>query len=214
MKTKKRILVFNSGSGSGFQKLVENSRTDVLDAEIVGLVTNKSTYKCLDRALDLGITFALPMARFEAEDYQALVKFFQADFVALSGWLKPVRGLDPRTTINIHPGPLPAFGGKGMYGHHVHEAVIKAYKEGKITTSEMCMHFVTEAYDEGPIFFRYSAPIYLQDDAQSLGVRVNRAEHEWQSYITNLVVNGEIYWDGKNPESLVVPDWIRGKGYL
>ncbi len=206
---KKRILVFNSGSGSGFQELVENSITGILDADIVGLVTNKETYQCIDRALKLDITFAPPMKKFEAKDYQSLVNFFGADYVSLSGWLKPVVGLDPRTTINIHPGPLPRFGGKGMYGHHVHEAVIQAYRRGEIKYSEVCMHFVTEEYDQGPVFFRYLILIRPDDDADSLGSRVNKIEHGWQSFITNLVVHRKISWDGKNPDSLRVPTWYK-----
>lgn len=206
---KKRILVLNSGSGSGFQELVENSITGILDAEIVGLVTNKDTYQCIDRAIKLGITFAPPMQKFETKDYQSLVNFFGADYVALSGWLKPVRGLDPRTTINIHPGPLPKFGGKGMYGHHVHEAVIQAYRRGEIKHSEVCMHFVTAEYDQGPVFFRYPILIRPDDDADSLGSRVNKIEHGWQSFITNLVVHKQITWDGKNPDSLRVPTWYK-----
>lgn len=202
---RKRILVFNSGSGSGFQELVENSRTGILDADIVGLVSNKDKYTCIDRAFKLGITVAPPMKYFEACYYQALVKYFKADYVALSGWLKPVRGLNPSTTFNIHPGPLPLFGGKGMYGHHVHEAVIAAYRRGEITHSEVCMHFVTDEYDQGPVFFRYPILIRPNDDADSLGARVNKIEHGWQSYITNLVVHGKISWDGVDPSSLKVP---------
>ncbi len=210
MKTKKpRILVFNSGSGSGFQELVENSRTGVLQADIVGLVTDKDTHKCLDRAIDLGITFASPMKNFDAQSYQALVKFFGANYVALSGWLKLVKGLDPRTTINIHPGPLPKFGGKRMHGHHVHEAVIEAYKRGEITHSAVTMHFVTEEYDKGPVFFRYPVLIRPNDDTNSLGSRVNKIEHGWQSFVTNLVVTGQIHWDGKDPKSLVVPEFLK-----
>jgi len=208
-KKRPRILVFNSGSGSGFQELVENSRTGALQADIVGLVTDKPTNKCLDRAMKLGITFAPPMTRFDAKDYVDLVKFFDADYVALSGWLKLTRGLDPRTTINIHPGPLPKFGGKGMYGHHVHQAVIEAYKRGEITHSAVTMHFVTEEYDKGPVFFRYPILIRPNDDADSLGTRVNKIEHGWQFFVTNLVVTGQIHWDGKNPQSLVVPELLK-----
>lgn len=209
-KTKrKRLLVFNSGSGSGFQELVENSRTGVLSAEIVGLVTNKSTYTCLKRAMNLDILFAPPMTQFEAKDYKKLVKFFNAEYIALSGWLKPTKGLDPRKTFNIHPGPLPEFGAKGMYGHHVHEAVIKAYKKGLITESAVTMHFVTKEYDKGPVFFRYPVLIRPDDDADSLGSRVNKIEHGWQSFVTNLVVTGQIHWDGENSESLVVPEFMK-----
>ena len=205
---KPRILVLNSGSGSGFQKLVEYSRIGVLDADIVGLITNKDTYECINRAKDLSILFGI-LEKFEAEDYQQLVKDFNADFVALSGWLKTVRGLDPCTTFNIHPGPLPEFGGKGMYGHFVHEAVMKAFKEGHIKQTAVCIHFVTDAYDKGPVFFRYPIGIRSIDTAETLAARVNKVEHEWQSFVTNMVVDGRISWDGKNPESLIVPDCMK-----
>lgn len=205
---KKKILVFNSGSGSGFQELVENARTGVLNATIVGLITNKDEYACIQRARRLGIP-SLTMKSFEQKDYQEVINDFRPDLVVLSGWLKLTKGLDPKTTINIHPGPLYAFGGKGMYGHHVHEAVIAAYHEGIMRCSEVCMHFVTEAYDLGPIFFRYPVILRPEDDADSLATRVNKIEHGWQSYVTNLVLQGEISWDGKNPASLRVPEYIK-----
>ena len=166
METKKRILVFNSGSGSGFQEVVENSKTGVLNAEIVGLITNNEKYGCIQRAEKLGIPVYLMKypkdGKNAAPIYQEIMKHFNPDFIILSGWLKPVFAsiFDPQTTINIHPGPLPKFGGKGMYGHYVHEAVIKAYKAGKITYTEVCIHFVTDEYDQGPVFFRY--PVLIQ----------------------------------------------------
>ncbi len=203
---KPRILVFNSGSGSGFQELVENSKTGVLNAEIVGLITNDEKYTCIQRAEKLGIPVTIMDNR-----YQEIMRYFQPDFVALSGWLKkvPMGIFNPKTTINIHPGPLPDFGGPGMYGHHVHEAVIKAYKDGHVKNSEVCMHFVTDEYDKGPVFFRYPVLIRPDDTADTLGARVNKIEHGWQSFVTNLVVNGKIYWDGKNPESLLVPEFMK-----
>jgi phosphoribosylglycinamide formyltransferase-1 len=79
-----------------------------------------------------------------------------------------------------------------MYGHHVHEAVIKAFQEGKITASEVTMHFVNDEYDEGSVFFRYPVFIRSGDTAESLGNRVNKIEHGRQSYITNLVLKGDI----------------------
>ena len=71
-----------------------------------------------------------------------------------------------------------------MYGHHVHEAVMEAYKAGEITHSAVSMHFVTEKYDEGPLFFSQSVPILPDDTAESLAKRVNEAEHKWQPIIT------------------------------
>jgi len=207
----KKLLVFNSGSGSGFQELVENSRTGILQADIIGLISSSKNNRCFKRAEKLLGIQMMVMKNYEAIDYQWTLAIFHAEdeWISLSGWLKLTKGLNPQKTINIHPGPLPDFGGPGMYGHHVHEAVIKAYKEGDIENSEVCMHFVTEEYDKGPVFFRYPVLIRDDDDADSLAARVNKIEHGWQSYVTNLVVTGQIYWDGKNPESLVVPESMK-----
>lgn len=213
MKKKSQLLVFNSGSGSGFEKLVESMRAGVLQAKSIVLVTNNMKYGCVARAQRLGIKYIL-MTSFEAENYKKIVQDEHADYVLLSGWLKLVKGLDPRTTINIHPGSLPLFGGPGMYGHHVHEATIAAYKKGKISHTEICMHFVPDPkskhdYDKGLVFFRFGIPIDTNDTADTLAARVNLFEHAWQSYVTNLVITGQISWNGKNTFSLVVPDHIK-----
>ena len=203
----KNLLVFASGDkdggGSGFKKLVEAMKAGVLQANIVGVVSNYATGGVYKKALELEIPFFHFSAPWTQLEYQRYVKATSADFVALSGWLKLVYGLDPKTTFNIHPGPLPNFGGRGMYGHYVHEAVFGAYRCGKITHSEVCMHFVTEKYDRGPVFFRRQVKILPEDTAGDIGSRVNKVEHEFQSIITNKVVTGQIRWDGKNPMSLV-----------
>jgi folate-dependent phosphoribosylglycinamide formyltransferase PurN len=95
-----------------------------------------------------------------------------------------------------------------MYGHHVHEAVFKAYSAGEITHSAVSMHFVTNEYDRGPVFFHFPVEIFQMDSADDIGKKVNEAEHSLQPLITNMVVQGKISWDGKDPESLRVP-----KGY-
>ena len=151
-----RVLVFASGDpkggGSGFQELVEFSRTNppVLDAQIVGVISNHQNGGVRRRADALHILFEYWPGPYDAEGYRAFVRKYQADFVMCSGWLKFVRGLDPAKTVNIHPGPLPRFGGTGMYGHYVHEAVMAAYHRGEITQSAVTMHFVDDvAYDNG-----------------------------------------------------------------
>ncbi len=210
MSEKPKLIVFASGDknggGSGFQELVENSRSGVLDAEIVAVVSNWPEGGVFKRAEKLGIPFVHFKKPRTAERYRELVEWWSADFVALSGWLKLARGLDPACTINIHPGPLPDFGGKGMYGHRVHESVMATHKVDGLPATAVTMHFVTEEYDRGPIFFEYPVWIRPDDTPDSIGSRVNKIEHGWQSYVTNLVVHGKIHWDGENPESLVVPD--------
>jgi phosphoribosylglycinamide formyltransferase 1 len=202
---KPRLIIFASGSktggGSGFENLVNASRAGILDAEIVGVVSNHAEGGVRERADRLGVKFTHFAGPFTKEEYQSIVE--GSDFVALSGWLKLVSGLDPKTTFNIHPGPLPQFGGPGMYGHHVHEAVIEAFHRGEVTHSAVTMHFVTEKYDEGPKFFEKKVEIYFEDDAETLGARVNAVEHVFQPLVTNALVKGYISWDGKNPDSLI-----------
>ena len=196
----KKILVFASGDpkggGSGFQELVEFSRTNppVLDAQIVGVISNHPDGGVRRRADGLHVPFEYWPGPFDAKGYQTLVGKYKPDFVMCSGWLKFVRGLDPTKTVNIHPGPLPRFGGAGMYGHHVHEAVMAAYRRGEIIESAVTMHFVDEAaYDHGPIIFQMPVLIRPEDDAESLAKRVNEKERAWQSHILNLVVHRHIY---------------------
>jgi len=195
-----RVLVFASGDekggGSGFQELVEFSRTrpPVLHARIVGVVSNHAEGGVRKRADALPVPFEHWSGPFDAKGYRSLVEKYEADFVMCSGWLKFVRGLDPSKTVNIHPGPLPKFGGPGMYGHYVHEAVMAAYRRGEIIQSAVTMHFVDDvAYDNGPIIFQMPVLIRPDDDAETLAKRVNEKERAWQSHILNLVVHRYIY---------------------
>jgi folate-dependent phosphoribosylglycinamide formyltransferase PurN len=208
----KKLLIFASGSpaggGSGFKNLIEAMREGILHAEIVGVVSNYEHGGVREKADNLNVPFIYFPGPWTAEEYQKIAEKSQADFFALSGWIKPITGLNlntrfnSKTVFNIHPGPLPKFGGKGMYGHHVHEAVLEAFQNGKLISSEVCMHFVTEEYDQGPVFFRTPVPISLNDTTESLGLHVNIYEHMFQPMITDLVVTGHITWDGINPETL------------
>ncbi len=207
---KPKVIVFAScskdGGGSGFENLTLESRTNPrVNLEVAAVVSNHKDGGVRQKADRLNVPFIHFPGPFGAEEYQRIVKESGAKWVALSGWLKLAKGLDPACTINIHPGPLPEFGGAGMYGHHVHDAVIDAYGRGELTNSAVTMHFVTENYDEGPTLFKISVPIDDEDTTESLAERVNKAEHEWQPIITSLVVNGKISWDGRNPKSLKLP---------
>jgi phosphoribosylglycinamide formyltransferase 1 len=198
MKENPHILVFASGSktggGSGFENLVRASRTEPpeLAARICGVVTNHPAGGVWRRAQALGIPAEYWPGPYVAEGYHDFVKHFQADYVMLSGWLKLATGLDPGRTVNIHPGPLPRFGGAKMYGRYVHEAVLAAYRSGEISRSAVTMHFVDEKYDRGPVFFVRPVPIEPGDTVDTLAARVNRAEHEWQPQVLNYVVQGRV----------------------
>lgn len=208
---RKRVIVFASGTptggGSGFQELFENTMTGVLSAEIVAVVSQHEQGGVRQRAHALGVPFVHFKKTDDPDAYKKCVTEYHADFSFLSGWSLFVQGLNPQTTINIHPAPLPDFGGKGMYGLALHERVIKAYKKGSVTHTAVSMHFTTEVYDEGAVFFHFPIFIRHDDDAHSLQARVLKIEHAYQPWVSDLVVQGEIQWDGSNPSSLTVPQW-------
>lgn len=213
MKNKPKIIVFSSGTkdggGSGFENLVIKSRADSpegfegkINYEVVAVVSNHENGGVRERADRLGIPFIYFEKPFSAERYAEIIKNSGAQWATLSGWLKLTKGLDPKYTFNIHPGKLPEFGGDGMYGIHVHEAVIKT----KAPATAVTMHFVTDIYDEGPVFFEFPVDVKEAETAESLGKRVNEKEHEYQPLITSMVVNGEISWNGKDANTLKMPD--------
>jgi folate-dependent phosphoribosylglycinamide formyltransferase PurN len=187
---------------------VEASRSGVLRADIVVVVSNHPAGGVFTKARDLGISFVHSPKGRTADDYRRIVADARADYVALSGWLGKVEGLDPRTTFNIHPAlDLVRFGGRGFHGHHVHEAVMEAYRRGGVTHSGVTMHFATPKYDDpSGIFFQRKVAILPEDTAETLGRRVNSLEHRWQAVITDRVVQGQISWDGEDPRSIVGMD--------
>ena len=200
MDRKSRLIVFASGTkdggGSGSQVLDENRDVGNLEADIVAFVSNHENGGTRKRADALKVPFRYFPGPWTVEEYQKIVREYNAQWIALSGWLKPVKGLSQKRTINIHPGPLPRFGGKGMYGVHVHEAVLEAFQKGEVSHTEVTMHFVTEKYDEGPVFLRYPVAINKNDTAETLATRVNEVEHVLQPLATNLVIHEQIAWDG------------------
>lgn len=216
MVTQPRLIIFASGTktggGSGFRELVRQSRTGVLQAEIAAVVSNHANGGVRTIADAYDVTFVHFPRPWRTATFREILDAHKAEWAALSGWLKPIRGLDPRRVFNIHPGPLPQFGGKGMYGIHLHEAVMEAFRRGEMTSTAVTMHFVTDFdtagdYDDGPVFFRYPILIDPNDTPASLGARVNSYEHAWQGFVTNLVIQQQITWDGRHPESLTLPPW-------
>jgi len=156
-KEKPKIIVFASGTkddgGSGFENLVVKSRASdpKINYEVVAVVSNHEHGGVRERADRLGVPFEYMEGPVSSQKYYKILGKYKTSWVALSGWLKLVIGLDSTKTINIHPGDPEEFGGDGMYGDHVHRAVLEAGKK----ETQVAMHFVTKKYDEGPIFFRH-----------------------------------------------------------
>ena len=207
---KPKLLVFASGAkdggGSGFRNLVlSTQQSSVLDAEVVGVVSNHSDGGVWKHAGDLGVPFFHFPKPWDANGYREIVRCSGANWVALSGWLKFVRGLDPARTFNIHPGPLPLTA--GLHGDQVHEKVFEEYLRGSIGLTAVTMHFIDDGnrYDAGPVFFKCGIPIRPHLNPSALAKHVNGREHHYQPRITNLIVHEEIRWDGKDSTSLVLP---------
>jgi phosphoribosylglycinamide formyltransferase-1 len=210
MAARPELIIFASGTqddgGSGFENLVTSPD---LDADIVAVVSSHERGGVRERAEKLGIPFEYFPGPFDVRHYRTIVQRYGAEWIALSGWLKKVEGLDPVRTFNIHPALLSfdrgRFGGPGMYGHRMHEAVKAALDAGEIHDTGFSMHFVTDTYDRGPIFFESRVPLKEGMSADEIARAVNVEEHRLQPKITNMVVHGEIRWDGKDPASLVRP---------
>ena len=176
----KNIAIFASGGGSNAQKIIDYFEGHK-KIKISLVVSNKADAKVLEIAKNADIdTFVLNRAYFyETEQILQELKSKKIDLVVLAGflWLIPiymVKAFENRM-LNIHPSLLPKFGGKGMHGGHVHEAV-KAAGE---TVSGITIHFVNEHYDEGAYIFQTSCAIAPDDTAADIAKKVLALEHEF-----------------------------------
>lgn len=180
----KKLAVLVSGGGSNLQSIIDESKDGILKdiAEVVIVISNNPDAYGLTRAKNENIkAVALDYKNMDKQDYDNqmynLIKESGADIICLAGYLKKVSDKivkDYKSRIlNIHPALLPKFGGKGMYGHFVHEAVIKA-KEKK---SGPTVHYVDENYDTGSIILQKEVPVYETDTAEDVAKRVLVQEH-------------------------------------
>lgn len=174
------IAIFASGGGSNARKIIEHFKNSEL-ARVSLIVSNKPDAGVLEIAREHGIPAQVIDRKgfYESEALLDVLKTHEIGFVALAGflWLMPaylVRAF-PRKMLNIHPALLPKFGGKGMYGHHVHEAV-KAAAESESGPS---IHLVNEQYDEGDILFQARCAIAPEDSAAEIAGKVLELEHRF-----------------------------------
>ncbi|MFH0946583.1 MAG: phosphoribosylglycinamide formyltransferase [Planctomycetota bacterium] len=191
-----RLGVLASGGGRTLENLVELSRSGGLLGEVVQVITNRRDAYALERAVRHGI----PSGCVRPADYESEEAFGRAigerleearvDLALLAGYL--VRLPLPREwrgrVMNIHPALLPAFGGKGFYGHHVHEAVLAA--GAKITGCTV--HFVDDEYDHGPIIVQRAVPVRFEDSADDVAARVFEEEKVAYPEAINLYAEGRL----------------------
>ena len=175
---RRNLAIFASGAGSNAKKIIEYFRDSSL-ATVALIVSNKADAGVLAIAKEMGIpTMVIEKEPFFRGDaYSSVLERFGIHFIILAGFLwkvpeKLIRAY-PRRIINIHPALLPQFGGKGMYGAKVHEAVLQAgEKESGIT-----IHYVDELYDHGDIIFQARCPVYPHDNPETLADRIHELEH-------------------------------------
>ncbi|WP_372518694.1 phosphoribosylglycinamide formyltransferase [Candidatus Ruminimicrobiellum ovillum] len=180
----KKLAVLVSGGGSNLQSIIDSTKSGILKniAEVVIVISNNPSAYGLERAKKENIkAVALDYKNMDKQDYDdkmyKLIKESGADIICLAGYLKKVSDKIVKEyksrILNIHPALLPKFGGKGMYGHFVHEAVVKA-KEKK---SGPTVHYVDENYDTGSIILQKEVPVYETDSPEDVAARVLVQEH-------------------------------------
>lgn len=185
----RNIAIFASGSGTNAENIIRYFQ-EKGSASVKLVLTNRQNAFVLERAKRLGVP-ALYMAKVDWEsgmEILARLQEHQIDFVVLAGFLARVPDnvlhAYPDKMINIHPSLLPKFGGKGMYGDRVHEAVIAAGE----TESGITIHYTNEHYDEGAVICQQKCPVLPGDTPDELAQRIHKLEYEhYPKVIESLV---------------------------
>jgi phosphoribosylglycinamide formyltransferase-1 len=197
----KRVAVFASGRGSNFKAILEKTKVRFIPASIGLCITNNPKAGVIETAESNGIPVKIISPKnfpdsqsFNDAILDALIEA-KIDYIVLAGYLKMVgRQIVDRYNnkiINIHPALLPSFGGKGMYGHHVHDAV---YARG-VKLSGATVHLVNNEYDAGPIVIQKSVSIENVTSAEEIAERVLRIEHEIFPLAVKLLVEDRLVVD-------------------
>ena len=175
-----RLAIFASGNGGNAENITRyfSSSNEI---KPVIFVSNKKEASVHERARNLGIP-SYTFSKNEFDEGTPIVeklREYEVDFVVLAGFLlkisQPILDAFPDKIVNIHPALLPKFGGKGMYGNHVHRAVVEAgERESGIT-----IHYVNENYDEGNIIFQAKCEVLSSDTSDDVAKKVSELEYEW-----------------------------------
>lgn len=201
MKKTIRLAVLLSGSGRTLQNFLDLAEAGELSADVVHVMASLSSAFGLTRAQERGIPTSVVRRRDHADDDAFSAAVWDAvlpaapDLVVLAGFMCYVR-IPPALAgrvMNIHPALLPSFGGQGMYGHVVHEAVL-AYG---CKVSGCTVHFVNDEYDRGPVIIQEVCPVLEDDNADTLAARVFARECEAYPEAINLFAAGRLALEGR-----------------
>lgn len=196
-----KVAVLLSGSGTTLQNLIDRTRAHELDIEFVCVVSSRSDAYGLERARKHDIP-AIPIVR---TDYDSLAAFnteiwdtvrrHGAELVVLAGFMSLLVIPDDfeNRVVNVHPALIPAFCGKGMYGHHVHEAVL----EYGVKLSGATVHFANNEYDAGPIILQDTVPVLDDDTPDTLAERVQAKERDLYPKAIKLFAEGRLRVEGR-----------------
>lgn len=198
-----RLAVFVSGGGTNLQALLDAAARDRLGAEVALVVADREGAGALDRAARHGVPAAVvpPAAHATPDAFaEALLHELRAHgigLVALAGYLRhvpePVVRAYRHRILNVHPSLLPAFGGRGMYGRRVHEAVL-AYG---VRWTGATVHLVDETYDTGPIVLQEPVRVEPDDTPETLAARVLAVEHRLLPEAVRLAAEDRLVVEGR-----------------
>lgn len=190
---KNHLAIFASGSGTNAEAILSYLR-ERKTAEVSLIVTNKAEAGVNEVARKFNVP-VLVMNKEQMNDSEFLLgelKKHSVDWIILAGFLLMIPAFLVKAyenkMVNIHPALLPKFGGKGMYGKHVHQAVLEA-KEQK---SGISIHFVTEEYDEGKIIFQAETTLENEETIESLEKKIHQLEHQHYPLIIEKLVKNEL----------------------
>ena len=187
---KRKIAIFASGTGSNALNLITYFSEHPL-AEVVLLVSNNSNAGALQHAARLNVPSAVfDKAAFNRpEIILSCLQQHGIDLIVLAGFLLHIPTFlveaFPQSIINLHPALLPKFGGKGMYGMHVHRAV----KEAGETLTGITIHYINEHYDEGMIIAQYSCPVEADDTPETIAQKVHRLEYRYYPLVVEQLLS-------------------------
>jgi phosphoribosylglycinamide formyltransferase-1 len=196
-----RTAVLISGGGTTLRNLIQKIEAGLLDVAIELVISSDPAARGLQFARAAGIpNVAVVRKQFDSREAFSAVIFdhcrrAEVDLVVMGGFLKQVTIPDDFTNrvVNIHPALIPSFCGKGMYGHHVHEAVLEY--GAKITGCTV--HFADNEYDQGPVILQTAVPVMEDDTPESLAARVFEAECEAYPEVLRLVAAGRVTVKGR-----------------
>ena len=202
------IAVLASGSGSNLQALLDGLGSGAA-GRVTLVISNKPDARALDRARSVGI--AAQTVSPDGQDagaITALLRSHAISLVVLAGWLKQlpaeVIGAVQGRVINVHPALLPAFGGPGMYGHRVHEAVLQS--GARLTGATV--HLVDDQYDHGAILAQWPVPVLAGDTPDTLAARVLKTEHRLLPAVVRAVCRDLAGAGRPRPLAVAAEAWV------